>query len=514
MSKSFIFFLLLGLLAPLAISSAQGPEPNRFLVTFRTQDPIERTALMTRGYALWGATLNDITFIMTSEEIRALDYSPPPRIQPLAPPPDFSGYHDYAEMTSELKALAAENPQIARLQSLGRSHEGREIWAMRITDRPDENEPDEKTILIFANMHAREHLTLEQALYLIRDLLENYGVEGEVTNLVNQRDIWIIPNLNPDGTEYDIRSWENPMDPPMWRKNRRNNMNGTWGVDLNRNFSYKWGCCGGSESYSGGETYRGPAPFSEPETQVIRNFANQHPDLTISFSLHTFGELILYPYGYTRDDLPPDMDPTDLAIFKAMSDGLSQRNGYQAEQASSLYIVDGDSDDWLYAERGVYALTWELYPPTFDPGFYPPDDVIPAETARNRDALRYGIALADDPAKSIGAGADMIPPQITILSPTGNEPLFVHAPITVTVAVTDNVGPTTVEYLVDGEPVAVRVAPDFSAVLTLPAGTSELTARAFDAAHWQTLSAPLLLTVIDPNSTPTPNRLYLPLLNR
>ena len=512
--KYFLPLLLISLFAPLTLSQAQGPEGDRYLVTFRTQDPYERTALINRGYDLWGATLDGVTFVMTGDQIRGLDPATlaAVSIQPLALPPEYSDYHDYAEMTAELKTLAETYPQIARLKKLGFSVEGRAIWAMRITDNPDQDEPDEKAILIFANMHAREHLTLEQALFLIRDLLENYGLEGEATNLINQRDIWVIPNLNPDGTEYDIDSWTNPDDPPYWRKNRRDNLNGTWGVDLNRNFGYQWGCCLGSSGSTGSETYRGPAPFSEPETQIIRDFALQHPSLTISFSLHTFGELILYPFGYTLDELPPDMDPTDLSIFKAMADGLAARNGYRAEQASDLYIVDGDSDDWLYGERGVYAFTWELYPRSYFPGFYPVDDVIPAETARNRAALRYGIALADDPAKSIAAGADMSPPQIALLSPASNSAFFKGDPITATVTVSDNVGVTTVEYLVDGATAAVREAPEFAAALTLPAGTYELSARAFDAAHWQSLSEPVLITVVDPNATPAPHRLYLPLI--
>ena len=342
--------------------------------------------------------------------------------------------------------MAAQHPDITRLISVGKSLQGRDIWAMRITDHPDENEPDEKGMVVFANIHAREHLTLEQALYLIHDLVDGYGVEGEATNLIDHRDIWVLPNVNPDGTEYDIDQWQ-PGFPAYWRKNRRQNSNGTIGVDLNRNFGYNWGWDNyGSSPTPGSETYRGPAGFSEPETQVLRDFAIAHPDLTVSISLHTYGELVLWPYGYTYTDIPPDMKAQDHAIFQAMSLSMANRNGYTPEQASELYLVNGDSDDWLYGVRGIYAVTFEMYSAGSYPGFYPPDSVIQPQTARNRTAFRYAIGLADDPAKSIGQGADMNPPQIDILSPQAADLLVESQPISATVVVTDNVGVTTVEY--------------------------------------------------------------------
>ena len=425
-------------------------------------------------------------------------------VSPLAFPPDFEGYHDYAETVSELQTLAASYPDITDLQSIGQSHQGRELWALRITDQPETDEEGEQGILIYAGTHAREHLTIEQALYLANDLLQNYGVEGEATNLINNRDIWILPNLNPDGSEYDIDQWQ--FQPPYWRKNRRNNQDGTWGVDLNRNFGYQWGCCGGSSSYTGSDTYRGPTPFSEPESQALRDFVISHPHLTTSFSLHTYGELILWPYGYTYVDIPPDMDADDHQIFQAMASEMAAMNGYTAQQASELYLVDGDHDDWLYGDQGLYAFTWELYSRNSNPGFYPPDDVISTQTERNRAALRHGISLADDPAKAIGNGTDMTPPEIQILDPGPDSLLFTDQPIQVTVAITDNVGVSTVEYLLNGKKVvAVRNGDDFSATITLTSGSHELTARAFDAAHWQSVSEPQHLEVF------TAQNVYLPL---
>jgi murein tripeptide amidase MpaA len=498
-----ILLLLALALIPTVLARAQAPD--RFLITLDMPSKWERTALLQEGFEVWGATTDSITVVGDRATLRALQKggSKITAVTPLAFPPDFADYHDYAEMVSELQTLAATYPDITHLQSIGQSHEGRKLWILRITDRPDETEAGEKGILIYSGTHAREHLSVEQSLFLANDLLQNYGVEGEATNLIDNRDIWILPNLNPDGSEYDINQWH--LQPPYWRKNRRDNLDGNWGVDLNRNFGYRWGCCGGSSSYTGSSTYRGPSSFSEPESQALRDFVIAHPHLTVGFTLHTYGELILYPYGYTYSDLPPDMDPDDLRIFRAMSSGIARLNGYHAQQASNLYVVDGEHTDWFYGERHIYALTWELYPTSANPGFYPPAQAISAQTERNRTALRYGISLADDPAKSIGEGADMTPPQIQILTPGQGEEHLAEEPIHVTVAVTDNVGVSTVEYLIDGEPVAVRNAGDFSATLTLAAGSYELTARAFDVAHWQSVSAPLPLEVYSIQT------IYLPL---
>ena len=499
-----IALLLAVALTPTILVRAQAPD--QFLITLDVRNREDRTMLVQEGYEVWGATTESITLVGNRETLRELQQRGEQimAVTPVAFPPDFEDYHDYAEMVTKLQMLAASYPDITDLQSIGQSHQGRELWALRITDHPEATEEGEQGILIYAGTHAREHLSVEQALYLANDLLQNYGTEGEATNLIDNRDIWILPNLNPDGSEYDIDQWQSNQR-PYWRKNRRNNQDGTWGVDLNRNFGYQWGCCDGSSSYTSSDLYRGPVPFSEPESQALRDFVINHPHLTMSFSLHTYGELILYPYGYTYTDLPPDMDPDDLRIFRAMASEMAALNDYTAQQASDLYIVDGDHDDWLYGERRLYAFTWELYSPGSNPGFYPPDDVIPTQTERNRAALRYGISLADDPAKSIGAGNDMTPPEIQILAPDQNELLFANEPIQVTVAITDNVGISTVEYLIDGETVAMRSGGDFSATISLASGSYLLSARAFDAAHWQDLSEPQQLDVHTAQNT------YLPL---
>ncbi len=520
-------FLVGGLLPPTPLAA---DTPPRLLVTLRAPNVAARTALAASGYDVWSASLESMTLAVTPTDLRRLQSQGYQVEQveslPRAFPPNYAGYHDYAETVAELKGLNAQYCDLTHLQSIGKSLEGRDLWALRITDHPDQDEPGEKAILIYAGTHAREHLTVEQALYVAHDLLDNYGHEGEATNLVNQRDIWILPNLNPDGSEYDITAGF----PAYWRKNRRNNGNGTWGVDLNRNFGYKWGDNNGSSGLPGSDTYRGPQPFSEPENQALRDFVMAHPAIDVTISLHTYGELVLYPYGYTYDDLPPDMKAADLAIFQALAGAMAARNGYTAQQASALYITSGGHDDWFYGMLGIYAMTMEMYSKSPNPGFYPPDTAIAPQTKRNRTALRYAISMADDPAKSTGQGQDMTPPAVAILSPGDGADVPAATPLAVTVAVSDTVGVTTVEYLVDDQPVAVSTTPDFAAEITLTTGQHVLRARAFDSANWQTLSDPVTVQAgvqtatptptasptpsltPTPTATPIPQRLYLPLL--
>ena len=168
---------------------------------------------------------------------------------------------------------------------------------------------------------------------------------------MNTREIWVLPNINPDGGEYDIETGVYHY----WRKNRRPNPGGSIGVDLNRNYSYRWGGDGSSGTPSD-ETYRGTDPFSEPESRVVRDFVVAHPDITAAITFHTYAELILYPYGYTYDDLPADMAPGDLMVFRKLAGDMAATNGYVPQQASDLYTTSGDTVDWLYGARGIFGF--------------------------------------------------------------------------------------------------------------------------------------------------------------
>jgi carboxypeptidase T len=343
------------------------------------------------------------------KQIRKLGYvveTPPQLAVPLAFPSADSGYHDYGEMVTDIQAVAAGHANIVSLFSIGTSYEGRQIWAAKISDNvaSDESEPE---VLFIGLHHAREHLTVEMTLYLLHQLVDLYGSDSRITNIVNSREVYIVFNLNPDGGEYDIATGSYRS----WRKNRQpNSGSANVGTDLNRNYGYRWGCCGGSSGSTGSETYRGASAFSAPETQRVRDFINSRvvggvQQLKTSITFHTYGELVLWPYGYTFTDVPSDMTQDDHNVFVAIGNTMAASNGYTPQQASDLYITDGTYDDWLYGIHKIFAYTFEMYPVGSNPGFYPPDEVIATQTSRNREATLYIMEQADCVYRAIGKQA-------------------------------------------------------------------------------------------------------------
>ncbi|WP_433046120.1 M14 family zinc carboxypeptidase [Dactylosporangium sp. CS-033363] len=318
-----------------------------------------------------------------------------------------SAYHNYAETTAELNQAVADHPAILRKTSLGTSYEGRDIPVIKISDNvaTDEDEPE---VLYTAHQHAREHLTVEMALYLIKQLTDNYGTDARITNVVNSREIWIVPDMNPDGGEYDIATGAYRS----WRKNRQPNAGSSnVGTDLNRNWGYNWGCCGGSSGTTSSETYRGPSAFSAPETQRVRDFVLSRrvggvQQIKTHIDFHTYGKLVLWPFGYTTANTAPGLDADQEATFRTLGVQMAGTNGYTPEQASDLYITDGSIDDWLWANQGVWSYTFEMYPSgSSGGGFYPPDEVIAAQTSLNREASLQIAEYADCPYRVIGKDA-------------------------------------------------------------------------------------------------------------
>ena len=239
-------------------------------------------------------------------------------------------------------------------------------------------------------------------------LTDEYGSNQQITDLVDNREIWMVFDMNPDGGEYDIATGTYRS----WRKNRQPNSGSSYvGTDLNRNWGYRFGCCGGSSGTFSSETYRGASAFSAPETTVVRNFINSRvvggkQQITVAIDFHTYSELILWPYGYTTTNVPADMTLDDYNVLVTMGQAMAATNGYTPEQSSDLYITDGTIVDWEYGQHGILNYTFEMYPVTSGQGgFYPGDEVIPAETARNREAVLYLLDQADCPYDVIGKGA-------------------------------------------------------------------------------------------------------------
>jgi carboxypeptidase T len=449
--------------------------PVLYAITLSTVDAKARTALAREGLAVEPAGPDSVVAVVDEAALDQLlaHGLRPISVTPLDFPPADSAYHNYAETLEALEQAQDAHPDIVALAVLGQSLQGRAIAAAKISDHPGLDEPAEPALLFMGLHHAREHLTVEMSLEVVRLFTDAYGTDPALTNLVNQREIWVVPIVNPDGGEYDTASGVYQY----WRKNRRANGDGTIGVDLNRNYGFGWAGEGASSS-PGSETYCGTEAFSEPETQAIRNFALAHPNLTAAISFHSYGEQILYPFGHTVGGIPPEMDETDRAAFVALADRMAETNGYRPGPAFELYSISGDACDWLYAERDAFCFTFELYPP--DPIFYPGGAIIERETRRNDDAVTYLAGMADNPRKAAGDGGDATPPTVS-LEVTAEQPLA-GLPLTLTATAQDDIGVTLVSWRADGETIAMATAAPFHMTWTPSSpGKHVLEALAFDA---------------------------------
>ncbi len=304
---------------------------------------------------------------------------------------DMGGYLTLAEINFYIDSIILMHPSIiSPKQSLGQSIEGRDIWAFKISDNPllDEDEPE---VLYTAAIHAREVITPLVLQHYINWLVDNYGSDPEATELVNEREMWFVLCVNPDGYYYNELT--NPGGGGMWRKNRRNNGGGSYGVDLNRNWGYEWGYDeSGSSSSPSAETYRGTAAFSEPETQAMRDF-HLARDFQVSVYYHSYSNLVLYSWGYDYF-LTPDDD-----IFSAAADSMAAHNGYDPGPAHGLYPANGVTDDWVYGEQTLkdktFAFTFEVG--SYSDGFWPSPSRIPALISENLEPNKYLARLAGNP---------------------------------------------------------------------------------------------------------------------
>ncbi len=240
---------------------------------------------------------------------------------------------------------------------------------------------------------------VEMTLAIMHWLVDGYGVDPTITRLVNGREIWIVLNVNPDGSEYDISGGKYHL----WRKNRQPTPGSTAiGTDLNRNFDYRWGCCAGSSTNPANLMYRGPRAFSAPETRAVRDFINSRvvdgrQQIRTMITFHTSGRLVMWPYGYTLTNVPGDMTVADHAVAVALGKAMASRNRYKPEQASDLYVTAGTTRDWAYGRHRIFAFTFEL-----TVGWYPDDSAIGPETRRNKSAILYLIDAAACPYGLIG----------------------------------------------------------------------------------------------------------------
>jgi carboxypeptidase T len=308
-------------------------------------------------------------------------------------------YTSYSAMTQKLEQLANAKPEIATLTAMGRSLEFRSVPMIRISGKsPAEAESLKLPVALYTGCHhAREHLSVEVPLMFAEYLINEYGKNPDVTRLVDSREIYIVPIVNPDGHVHD---YGDGVRGKMWRKNRRRNADGTFGVDLNRNYGFMWGT-GGSSNQPGSDTYMGVQPFSEPETQNLKAFVDSQPRMSVLLSFHTFSELVLYPWGHTYDAVGDKVgSKDDRRIFETMAQTMARWNGYTPQQSSDLYIASGDTTDWAYGVHGIYAFTFELTPKSmWDGGFYPDASVIRPSFDANLKPMMYLLEYADQPGR-------------------------------------------------------------------------------------------------------------------
>jgi len=268
----------------------------------------------------------------------------------------MSGHATYNEIVAHLNNMATLFPDLITVkESIGQSGEGRDLWMVKISDNAGMNEP-EPEVLYTALHHAREPEGVMTLLYYMYYLLENYDNDPFIQSLVDNTEMYFMPVINPDGYVYNEQT--NPNGGGMWRKNRRDNGTpGCKGVDINRNYGYMWGLDNtGSSPDPCDEDYRGSAAFSEPETQAIRDFCEEH-EFVNALNYHTYGNLLLYAWGYTDDPSPDD------ALFHAQSILYTQDNHYTYGPGSTaIYPTNGGSDDWMYGEQTTKPKTLAYTP--------------------------------------------------------------------------------------------------------------------------------------------------------
>ena len=311
----------------------------------------------------------------------------------------FDNYNNNSNdlyMVDFMQEMSSTYPALTELIDVGdawlASHDGhhRDMWVMRVSNEdPQYGEISTKPpFFLFANVHAREVSTPEMAIRYIKYLTMGYlgeggyGVDPDVTWLVNHHVVYVLVSQNPDGRVINEIDWTD-----YWRKNvdYDDGCSSNYGVDLNRNSSFKWGCCGGSDPDPCGETYRGPSRASEPETAAFQAFATQiftdwngdngddvigpvSPDNAsgIFITLHSYQDEILWPFGFNQFGAPNFNQLKTIGRKLADITGVMDPTGF-------LYTVDGSSDDWVYGKLGVASFTYEIGPTGGEcADFFPP----------------------------------------------------------------------------------------------------------------------------------------------
>lgn len=390
--------LVTALLVLISTGVAASPPPQSQLVTFPNPGPDVLAELAGQGWDIWEVTPTHVTARLMPDQVTTLQaqgLEVTPLGVELQYKVDFPQcYRTFEAAVVRLQDWADTYPNLTELIDAGpswRTTQGeadRRLWALRITN--ENNGGPKPKLLLVALHHAREIVTPEIALNLAELLLTDYGQDADVTWIVDNREIWVMPFANPDGHIYAAYRVD-------WRKNVDDSQStcpassppNSFGIDLNRNYDHKWGTIGASSDPCH-LTYRGPAAFSEPETQAIRDLV-QDQQFNLVISLHSFGDLILYPWGYTLSRAPNAADLLDVAAV------LASFNSYTPQQSSSLYPTSGDTCDWVYGTQGTPCFTFEIGSGFTENYFWPDCETAYGQWLENRDALLHAIKLAGNP---------------------------------------------------------------------------------------------------------------------
>jgi murein tripeptide amidase MpaA len=402
--------LALALLAPTARAAGQELRVAQVEITGRaTIDSLARLGFEVAGsreirgrrFAL--VVVSDRTQLTLLR--RGYAVTVPPDLLPLARAADsFRVYRSFDKPVTGIRATLAAwagADSMFHLDSIGASIEGRPILAVKIGNAADA--PGRPNVLFMATHHAREWVSTEVAMKLARWIADSLP-----RSLLAQRDIWVIPVQNPDGYQYTFTTER------LWRKNRRLNADGSYGVDMNRNYPGFWGFDDlGSSGQPLTEIFRGTGPASEPETQAIVAFHAAHPPV-VAVSYHTYSGLVLYPYGYHTGELAPDrtlfraLAGTDLEPAVPDRVPRSVLTYYHPGPGWNLYPTNGEYTDWAYRTHGTIAFTPELTSGCCTPDsnlyydFRFPDDSALVEQVF-RDNLPFAVNVIDNAADLPGA---------------------------------------------------------------------------------------------------------------
>ncbi len=284
---------------------------------------------------------------------------------------DMGGYRTYDEIVQWMDSIHTLYPDIvSERDSVAAGWDSHILWTIKVSDNVDTDE-DEPEVLYDAGIHAREVITPEVLMHFVEWLCQNYSTNPIATYIVNERELWFIPLMNPDG--YVVNETYNPDGGGMWRKNTRDNNEDEVfdtlddGVDLNRNFGFMWGT-GGSSSNPSEATYMGPDSFSEPEIQGYRDFVLSR-NFRTNLTYHSFSNYYLFPWGYTDEYCEHHY------YFMLFTDWMAERNGYvHGNTYDVIYQASGTTSDWMYGVLGIFSISPEVG--GWEDGFWPPTERI------------------------------------------------------------------------------------------------------------------------------------------